>query len=137
MTIAFLHAQTPARRRQRTGPARGGFTVDASTRDLGTSRHTLVTVRGEVDAANVRPFALAVGAALSDDAAAVTLDLSELAFIAVDGIAALHAINARLARSDTPWQVLPSGPVRRVLELCDPAGLIPRPDADAAEGAIA
>jgi anti-anti-sigma factor len=84
-----------------------------------------VVVRGEVDAANAKEFALAVCERLPN-AGAVILDLTGLEFIAVDGIAALHAINAHLTRNGATWHTVPSRAVQRVLDLCDPEGLIPR-----------
>ncbi len=53
----------------------------------------------------------------------VTLDLSAVTFMAVDGISALHAIRAQLMRTESSWEYIPSGAVARVLRLCDPAGL--------------
>ncbi|OBI76229.1 STAS domain-containing protein [Mycobacterium sp. E740] len=91
----------------------------------GRTGRITVSVSGEVDAANAKEFATAVGEAVSD-ARRVLLDLSGLEFFAFDGIAALHALNARLARSGTSWSVLPSAAVARVLTLCDPEQLIPR-----------
>lgn len=87
-------------------------------------KHATVCVGGEIDASNAKDFAVAVCAAVVD-ARRVTLDLSELEFIAIDGVAALHAVNAHLTRADVPWCVLPGSAVSRVLELCDPERLIP------------
>ena len=61
----------------------------------------------------------------SDGNAALVLDLSAVNFLAFDGASALYAISAHLAREDVTWCVVASPAVARVLELCDPEGLIP------------
>ena len=94
MTIAYLHGQASACR----PPIASRVAAVGSTRGRGTSRRTTVRVCGEVDAANAKEFAVAVYEAIPPAARSVTLDLSDLDFIAVDGIAALHAINAHLTR---------------------------------------
>ena len=53
------------------------------------------------------------------------LDLTGVDFMAVDGMSALHAINAHLLRGGVQWCVVASPAVTRVLGLCDPEGLIP------------
>ncbi|MFG1930572.1 STAS domain-containing protein [Mycobacterium sp. NPDC048908] len=89
-----------------------------------TGSDVSVSVRGEVDTHNGKEFAVAVCDAASR-ADHVTVDLSELGFMAIDGVAALHAINAQLSRASTPWRLVPGAAASRVLELCDPEGLIP------------
>jgi anti-anti-sigma factor len=108
-----------------------------STHGRGASRRTTVTVCGEVDAANAKEFAVAVYEAIPAAARSVVLDLTDLDFIAVDGIAALHAINAHLTRNGATWHVVPSRAASRVLDLCDPVGLIPRSMPVRARGATA
>ncbi len=90
----------------------------------GRSAHTVVSARGDIDASNAKEFAVAV-CELAGVNGTVTLDLSALNFLAVDGFAALHAVNAHLTRAGVFWAVLPGPAVRRVLQLCDPAGVIP------------
>lgn len=116
MTVAAIHRPTPRQRRR--------LSVSASTWASDKAKHITVSVRGEVDACNAKDFAVAVCRAV-DGARRVTLDLSELRFLAFDGVAALHAVNAHLTRDDVPWCVLPGAAVTRVLELCDPERLIP------------
>jgi anti-anti-sigma regulatory factor len=82
------------------------------------------SVCGEVDTYNGKELAVALCDA-AEAARHVTVDLSRLDFMGIDGVAALHAINARLVRSSTPWTIVPGPAVSRVLELCDPEGLIP------------
>jgi anti-anti-sigma factor len=133
VTIAYLHGQASACR----PPIASRVAAVGSTRGRGTSRRTTVRVCGEVDAANAKEFAVAVYEAIPPAARSVTLDLTDLDFIAVDGIAALHAINAHLTRGGATWHVVPSRAVSRILDLCDPVGLIPRPVPERARGAIA
>jgi anti-anti-sigma factor len=83
-----------------------------------------ISAAGHVDAANAKEFALAV-CGMAGRARRVTLDLSDLDFMAFDGVAALHAINAQLTRGDAAWCVVPSAGVSRVLQLSDPEHLIP------------
>lgn len=95
--------------------------------------HLRVSVRGEVDAANAKDFAVAVCEAIDfwqARPARVEIDLRDLGFLAVDGIAALHALNAQFLRHDVPWTVIPGPAVSRLLALCDPEGVIPSADAD-------
>lgn len=116
MSVAPVH-QPPPRPRRR-------LSVCASTWASNKAKHITVSVYGEVDACNAKEFAVAVCEA-STGARRFTLDLSELEFLAFDGVAALHAVNAHLTRAQTPWWLLPGTAVARVLELCDPARLIP------------
>lgn len=91
----------------------------------------VVSAVGEVDAGNVKDFADQVCAAIaeiSEHALDITVDLSGLDFFAVDGCTALHAINAQVMRLGAKWSVSPSAAVNRVLQLCDPACLIPVTD---------
>ncbi|HEY9265820.1 MAG TPA: STAS domain-containing protein [Mycobacterium sp.] len=93
-----------------------------SCRTRGTE--IVVSVRGEVDAANAKEFARSVREAAGSRSGLV-LDLSEVPFLAFDGVSALYAISAHLLREDVPWCVVASPAVSRVLTLCDPEGLIP------------
>jgi anti-anti-sigma regulatory factor len=98
-----------------------------SSRSSGRSGTNVeISVIGQVDAANAKEFAVAV-CEMTVGARRVTLDLSALDFMAFDGVAALHAINAHLTRIDAPWHVVPGAAVSRVLGLCDPEQVIPRP----------
>lgn len=100
--------------------------LDVSCRTRRTSHGTeaTVSVAGEVDAANAKKFARAVRDA-ADSCSGVVLDLSEVPFLAFDGVSALYAISAHLLREDASWCVVASPAVSRVLKLCDPEGLIP------------
>lgn len=105
-------------------PPRRVLSVVSSTRAVGGSDHLVVSVAGEIDAANVTEFAAVILEAITD-AARVTLDLSGLDFFAIDGVTALHALNARLLRAGVAWCVVPGAAAARVLALCDPEELIP------------
>lgn len=100
------------------------LSVAAGMSAIGAPGHIVVSVTGEVDAANAKEFASVVTDTIAD-ARHVTLDLSGLDFFAFDGVAALHALNARRLRAGVPWRVLPGNAVSRVLALCDPEALIP------------
>jgi anti-anti-sigma regulatory factor len=116
MSVAAIH-QSPSHPKRR-------LSVTSSVWVSGKSKHLTVSVSGEVDACNAKDFAVAVCEAVVDTRG-VTLDLSELEFIAFDGVAALHAVNAHLTRAEIPWCVRSGPAVSRVLNLCDPEGLIP------------
>jgi anti-anti-sigma factor len=92
----------------------------------------IIAAAGEVDADNAKSFAdqvcgLIAGAGPGRD---ITVDLSEVDFLAVDGCTALHAVNAAVMRRGGSWSVIPSPAVYRVLQLCDPASLIPLTEAE-------
>jgi anti-anti-sigma factor len=95
-----------------------------SSRSWPTADQVAVSVRGEIDASNAEEFARAVCEATAG-CQGMTLDLSEVGFIALDAVPALHAINARLMRAGASWSITPSAAVRRLLQLCDPVGLLP------------
>lgn len=99
--------------------------VQVRIRGKGRAAETTVSVSGEIDSVNAGEFAGAVR-----DSAGVcgglVLDLTEVDFMAVDGVSALHAVNAHLLRNSVEWCIVASPAVSRVLELCDPEGLIPR-----------
>nr|WP_108723735.1 STAS domain-containing protein [Mycolicibacterium komanii]CRL76822.1 anti-sigma-factor antagonist [Mycolicibacterium komanii] len=100
------------------------LSIVSTTCAVGGPDHIVVSVTGEVDAANVKDFAAVVLDAITD-AAHVTLDLSGVGFFAIDGMSALHALNARLLRAGVSWCVVPGVAASRVLALCDPEELIP------------
>ncbi len=98
-----------------------------------TALDATVEVLGEVDAANARSFSDQVCAAISamgDAVGEVTVDLSGVDFFALDACTALHAVNAHSMRVDRAWVVVPGAAVSRVLEICDPASVIPVVDSE-------
>lgn len=99
--------------------------------DHAVTSELVIAAVGEVDAKNAKAFADQVCALIADAGQGrdITVDLSELDFLAVDGCTALHAVNALVMRCGASWAVLPSPAVHRVLQLCDPASLIPLTEA--------
>lgn len=93
-------------------------------RGRGPGREVTVAVAGEVDAANAKRFAHTVREA-AGVCSTLVLDLTEVQFMAFDGASALYALSAHLGRNEVGWCVVGSPAVCRVLELCDPEGLIP------------
>jgi anti-anti-sigma factor len=94
----------------------------------GTPSRLFLAAQGDVDADNAKRFSDEVCATIAGSGAApadIWLDLSGLDFFAVDGCTALYAINAQVMRMGASWSVIPSRAVSRVLQLCDPACLIP------------
>lgn len=116
MSVAAVHRPPSQPRRV--------LSAVSTTCAVGGPDHIVVSVTGEIDAANVKDFAAVVLDAITD-AARVTLDLSGLDFFAIDGVTALHALNARLLRAGVSWCVVPGAATSRVLALCDPEELIP------------
>lgn len=101
------------------------LTVACRTRGRGRNKEATVAVAGEVDAANAKHFAHAVREA-AGASRSVVVDLTDVPFMAFDGASALYAISAHFSREDVDWCVVGSPAVTRVLQLCDPEGLIPR-----------
>ncbi|CAN5409263.1 hypothetical protein BH11ACT7_BH11ACT7_17120 [soil metagenome] len=120
MTITFLSSQPEFCVRARRAES---LTI-SSVAMPGRPSQLFITASGELDAGNVRFFADQV-CALVAAGRDVCLDLSSLDFFAVDGCTALHAINAVVMQKGATWSVLPNPGVTRVLQLCDPAGVIP------------
>jgi anti-anti-sigma regulatory factor len=129
VTITLLHGHS---RPHAHATRSDRLALSTQSRGRHPNAHICVSVRGEVDAANAKDFAVAVCEAVDFWQArptVVEIDLRDLGFLAVDGIAALHALNAQFLRHDVAWTVIPGRAVSRLLALCDPEGVIPRPDA--------
>ena len=84
----------------------------------------LVTVRGEVDAANSRAFAGYVERQLAGSGGLV-LDLTEIDFFGTAGFAALHNVNVVCAQYGVEWMLLVGPQLRRFLQVCDSDRLLP------------
>ncbi|MEW5808262.1 MAG: STAS domain-containing protein [Actinomycetota bacterium] len=110
------------------------LTVASRTRGRGNAKEATVAVVGEVDAANAKSFAHAIREA-AGASRAVIVDLTAVPFMAFDGASALYAISAHFSREEIQWCVVGSPAVTRVLQLCDPEGLIPRADVPVLRGA--
>jgi anti-anti-sigma factor len=98
--------------------------ITSQTQGRGARKHLIVHAAGEVDASNAKRFADAVCHAATGRGR-VIVDLTDIEFMALDGVAALHAINARMMHGGATWYAVPGDAVSRVLQLCDPEALIP------------
>lgn len=85
---------------------------------------TLITVDGELDAANADQLAAYVQHGIGRSRR-VILDLRGLNFIGTAGFSALHRINVVCSRAQADWAMAPSPVVARLLRLCDPDGTLP------------
>lgn len=83
---------------------------------------TVVTVAGELDAANARDFA---DFALLHAGGALIVDLAGVEFFGTAGFSALHTLNVRCAGADINWILVPSAAVSRLLRICDPDATLP------------
>ena len=82
-----------------------------------------ISAHGEIDAfnaSNLTDFALGP----LRRCRALILELSGLNFCAAAGFATLHTIDRRCTQM-VCWAVVPSAPVSRLLQLCDPHGALP------------
>jgi anti-anti-sigma factor len=85
---------------------------------------TVVSVEGEVDAANadtlldyvLREVLLCRG---------LVLDLASITFFDSEGYRSLVTLAARCATADVSWVLVPSGSVQRALRICDVAQQLP------------
>jgi anti-anti-sigma factor len=85
---------------------------------------TLITVDGELDAANADHLAAYVQHSASR-CRRVILDLRGLEFIGTAGFSALHRINVVCSGAQVTWAMVPSAAVARLLRICDPDGTLP------------
>jgi anti-anti-sigma factor len=97
-----------------------------SARRLSPTR-TAVAVLGEIDAVNARALARYVESHTGISRQLV-LDLRAVDFFGTHGFTALYYISVHCARSDVDWVIVGSPPVRRLLEICDRDGELPRVD---------
>ena len=79
----------------------------------------VVTVVGELDAANTTQFSDYIQALLPD-ADRLVLDLSGVTFFAAEAFSAVHKVSAQAASQGLQWNLLTSAAVDRMLEICDP-----------------
>lgn len=85
---------------------------------------TLITVDGELDAANADQLAAYVRQSIGRSRR-VILDLRGLKFIGTAGFSALHRINVMCSGAQADWAMAPSPAVSRLLRICDPDGTLP------------
>ncbi|MGH3643735.1 MAG: STAS domain-containing protein [Mycobacterium sp.] len=88
---------------------------------------SVITVLGEIDASNAHDVSENVTNHL-EGCCQLLLDLGGMNFFGIDGISALHRINAECARRGIPWLLVATGQVTRVLRICDPEGALPTAD---------
>lgn len=121
--VRLAQADAPsADRRSRAATFSSRFT------DLGV---VIITVAGEIDASNTHQLVGWVSGHL-DGVRRVVLDCGGVTFFAVDGFSALQRINVMCARVEVVWTLVPSAPVSRVMQLCNPGGcLVPVGSVDA------
>jgi anti-anti-sigma factor len=121
------------------------FRADPRTLDARETRHrgrfsschlpsstVLVTVEGEIDAANHRALALYVERQAAGSTRLV-LDLASVDFFGTAGFASLHNINVICSRYGVSWVLLVGPQVRRVLRICDPDSTLPIAEQSAVE----
>jgi len=85
---------------------------------------SVITARGELDAANADDLAEYVQRCLSYSQWLI-LDLRGLEFIGTAGFSALHRLNVVCSGADAEWTMVPSRAVSRLLRICDPDGILP------------
>ncbi len=120
-----MHAMTAIQRR--SGPTDSGRREHRQRLRISVDRIsscTVITVHGEVDAANAGDVSKYVVDQLAG-CCQLLFDLGELDFFGIEGISALHKINAECADRGIPWLLVAAGRVSRVLRICDPEGVLP------------
>lgn len=85
----------------------------------------LVSVRGGLDAANAHDFARYVLARIRY-AKRLILNLSAVEFFGTAAFSAIHMISVRAAGEGVDWVLVPNAQVTRLLQICDPDGILPR-----------
>ncbi|OBH46883.1 STAS domain-containing protein [Mycobacterium mantenii] len=85
---------------------------------------TLITVDGELDAANADQLAAYVRQSTSRSKRLI-VDLRGLKFIGTAGFSALHRINVACSGAQVSWAMAPSPAVARLLRVCDPDATLP------------
>lgn len=83
-----------------------------------------ISALGELDAANAQDF-IAYALEHATGAQRLVLDLSGVEFFGTAAFSALHTFNVRCARDGIDWALVPSAPVRRLLQICDPDATLP------------
>ena len=84
----------------------------------------IVSAHGELDAANAQEFA-EYALRHTDTVKRLLLDLRGVEFFGTAGFSALHTLNVRCAARGSDWAMMPSKPVTRLLEICDPDATLP------------
>ena len=89
-----------------------------------SSSGTVITVNGELDAANADQLAAYVHRSVRRSTR-VILDLRGLEFIGTAGFSVLHRINVACSGAQVQWVMVTSPAVSRLLRICDPDGALP------------
>ena len=84
----------------------------------------ILSVDGELDMTNISDF-LDTAVLAAEDRTRVVIDLSGVTFFGTAGVSALHALGERYTAGDTPWAVVPSRNVDRVMRICDTDAVVP------------
>lgn len=79
----------------------------------------VITVEGELDAANTAQFADYIQLRLRN-AQKLVLDLSGVTFFAAEAFSAVHKVSVQAAAQSVQCNLLTSAPVDRMLQICDP-----------------
>jgi anti-anti-sigma factor len=87
----------------------------------------LVTVKGEIDAANSRALSDYVERHVAG-LPRLVLDLSGVEFFGTAGFATLHHVNVICAQYRATWALRVGAELRRFLKICDPDDLLPLED---------
>jgi anti-anti-sigma factor len=85
---------------------------------------TLVAISGEIDALNVDDVSGHVRG-LVPEGGALIVDLTDIDFIAVDGLRALFALSSRCVRTHTTWAMIATDAANRLLRVGDHDKLLP------------
>ncbi|HEY7051624.1 MAG TPA: STAS domain-containing protein [Mycobacterium sp.] len=85
---------------------------------------TVVVATGELDARNMHHLMTYARRWVSGGRPLV-VDLSQLEFLAAQGIRTLFDLDDECRRNKVDWAVLPSHPVTRLLRICDKDGRLP------------
>lgn len=86
--------------------------------------HVVITVEGDIDAANADEIA-SYATNHAEPGRPLVIDLTQLEFFGTAGVSALHTIEVRCTAGDIRWAVAAEGAVARVLRICDPQGVLP------------
>ena len=83
-----------------------------------------ITVTGDIDASNAGELGGYVFRRAAN-CRRLILDLADVKFFSVAGFSTLMDIGRRCDHASVNWMVVSSSAVSRVLEFCDPRGLVP------------
>ena len=84
----------------------------------------MITVDGHVDAANAQELSDCIEQ-VTQYSAQLIVDLSACEFFGTSGFFTLQRCSFACSRVGTNWRLVANREVRRVLDLCDPEGILP------------